>query len=255
MDEYTFGQTVGQTEGSSILQSHWSSWITEDDFSQISSVGLNLVRIPIGYWSVTPLDGDPYITGAYDYLKQAIGWANNHGIAVMVDLHGAPGSQNGFDNSGRKGDIEWTQGQTVQQTHDALNKLRDDLASDPAVVAIELINEPLGSSLNMGTVKQFYQDGWGDLQDSNVAVTFHDAFQGVTSWNDWGSGMWALLLDTHHYEVFDSGSLQMGINDHLSSACDFGSSMASNNKWTIAGEWTGAMTDCAQVSQIFSAAV
>ncbi len=38
----------------------------------------------------------------------------------------------------------------------------------------------------------------------------------------------------------------MSIDDHLSSASSFGSGMASCNKWTIAGEWTGAMTDCAK---------
>lgn len=98
----------------------------------------------------------------------------------------------------------------------------------------------------MDTVRQFYMDGWGNLKNSNVAITFHDAFQGVTSWNDWGSGMWSLMLDTHHYEVFDSGSLSNDISAHVSSACAFGSSMATNNKWTISGEWTGAMTDCAK---------
>jgi glucan 1,3-beta-glucosidase len=98
----------------------------------------------------------------------------------------------------------------------------------------------------MGTVKQFYMDGWGNLESSNVAITFHDAFQGVTSWNDWGSGMWNLLLDTHHYEIFDNGQVAMSVPTHISTACSFGSQMASNNKWTISGEWTGALTDCAK---------
>lgn len=157
----------------------------------------------------------------------------------------APGSQNGFDNSGQRGSIDWTQGDTVSQTHLALNQIRDDLAGHSAVAAIELVNEPLGSSLDMDTVRQFYMDGWGDLQDSNVAITFHDAFQGVNSWNDWGSGMWALILDTHHYEVFSSAELDVSPSDHISTACGFGASMATNNKWTIAGEWSGAYTDCA----------
>ncbi|KAK5110559.1 hypothetical protein LTR62_005751 [Meristemomyces frigidus] len=246
VDEYTLCQTLGSSEAETRLQQHWSSWITADDFAQIAQVGLNFVRIPIGYWSVSPIEGEPYVQGAYDFLGQSLDWANNNGIKVMIDLHGAPGSQNGFDNSGRKGTIDWTQGDTVSQTHTALNKIRDDHASHPAVAAIELVNEPMGPSLNMDTVRQFYMDGWGDLDGSNVAVTFHDAFEGVNSWNNWGAGMWALLLDTHHYEVFDDGQLEMGIQDHLSSACAFGESMTQNNKWTIAGEWSGAMTDCAQ---------
>lgn len=64
IDEYTFGEYVGQVEGKARLDAHWSTWITEDDFHEIQWKGLNFVRIPIGYWSILPLDGDPYIPGA-----------------------------------------------------------------------------------------------------------------------------------------------------------------------------------------------
>ncbi|KAF2093743.1 glycoside hydrolase [Rhizodiscina lignyota] len=245
-DEYTFCQTLGKTEAKKRLEAHWDSWITEADFAAIKGAGLNHVRIPIGYWSIYPRSGDPYVQGAYNYLAKALDWAQSNGLKVMIDLHGAAGSQNGFDNSGRYGPIDWTQGDTVDQTKDALNRIRDDHASHPAVAAIELLNEPMGSALNMDTVKQFYMDGWGNLKVSHVAITIHDAFQGVTNWNDFGSGMWNLIIDTHHYEIFDDGSVAMGIDDHISTACDFGNQMASNNKWTISGEWTGAMTDCAK---------
>ena len=188
------GETLGKFEMESRLQPHWSTWITADDFAEIASFGINFVRIPIGYWSVTPLPGDPYVQGAYPYLAQAIDWAGSNGIKVMIDLHGAPGSQNGFDNSGHKGPIDWTDGDTIDQTHAALNKVRDDHAGNPTVAAIELVNEPMGPDLNMGTVTQFYNDGWGDLEDSHVCITFHDAFEGVNSWNDWGAGMYNLML-------------------------------------------------------------
>jgi len=89
-------------------------------------------------------------------------------------------------------------------------------------------------------------DGWGNLKNSNVAVTFHDAFAGVESWGDWGSGMWNLMLDTHHYEIFDNGQVAMSLQDHIGTACAFGGKMASTGKWTVAGEWTGGITDCAK---------
>jgi hypothetical protein len=100
--------------------------------------------------------------------------------------------------------------------------------------------------MDMNTVRQFYMDGWGNLRDSNVAVTFHDAFQGVTSWGNWGAGMWDLLLDTHHYEIFDNGMVSQNLDGHIAMACDFGNQMASTGKNTIAGEWTGGLTDCAK---------
>jgi aryl-phospho-beta-D-glucosidase BglC (GH1 family) len=50
------------------------------------------------------------MSGAYEYLKLAVNWAQQLNLKVggpfprtncqvMIDLHGAPGSQNGFDNS------------------------------------------------------------------------------------------------------------------------------------------------------------
>jgi glucan 1,3-beta-glucosidase len=41
----------------------------------------------------------------------------------------------------------------------------------------------------------------------------------------------------------------MSPDEHVGTACGFGAQMASNNKWTIAGEWSGALTDCAKVSE------
>jgi glucan 1,3-beta-glucosidase len=186
--------TLGQSEMESRMQKHWSSWITEGDFGEMASYGINFVRIPIGYWSVSPVKGDPYVQGAYEWLGKAIDWAGSNGINVMIDLHGAPGSQNGFDNSGRKGPIDWTQGRTVAQTLRALKKIRNDHASNPAVAAIELLNEPMGSVLDIDTIKQFYYNGWGDMKNAGVCVTIHDAFQGPGYWNDWGAGLWDVMV-------------------------------------------------------------
>ncbi|KAI9659097.1 MAG: exo-1,3-beta-glucanase [Bathelium mastoideum] len=249
VDEWTLTSHLGKEAAGKLLSQHWDTWITEDDFAQIAANNLNHVRIPIGYWSIPNSNdpSDPYVMGAYDYFGKALGWAESHGIKVLVDIHGAQGSQNGFDNSGHNGSILWTTNDGfIQNTRQALDQIRDDYASHPALAAIELVNEPLGSDLDMNKVTQFYYDGWGDLQDSNVAITFHDAFQGVNSWNNFGAGMWNLVEDTHHYEVFDAGELAMSPSEHTSTACSFGSQMASNNKWTIAGEWTGALTDCAK---------
>lgn len=105
----------------------------------------------------------------------------------------------------------------------------------------------MGPTLDDATIQQFYYDGWGDLQDSDVAVVMHDAFLGVTSWNSFAPGLQSIIIDTHHYEVFDAGSLGLSPASHIGTACAFGAEMASMNlKWVIAGEWAGAQTDCAQ---------
>ena len=87
-DEYSLCAALGPQEASNRLQSHWNSWITQSDFQQIAGIGLNHVRIPIGYWALNPLQGDPYVQGQLDVLDQAVGWASDAGLKVMLDLHG-----------------------------------------------------------------------------------------------------------------------------------------------------------------------
>lgn len=59
--------------------------------------------VPVGYWAVDLLDYEPYVSGQYPWLIQAINWCQELGLNALIDLHGAPGSQNGQDNSGLTG--------------------------------------------------------------------------------------------------------------------------------------------------------
>jgi glucan 1,3-beta-glucosidase len=88
LDEYTYCQALGQSEATSRLSQHWNSWITQADFQAIAAAGLNHVRIPIGYWALNPLPGDPYVQGQLPILDNAISWARQAGLKVMLDLHG-----------------------------------------------------------------------------------------------------------------------------------------------------------------------
>ena len=93
-DEYTLSQALGKVKAQETLHQHWSTWIVEDDIKEIAQAGLNHLRIPIGYWAVAPNPEDPYVQGQLLYLDAAIGWARTQKLKVMIDLHGAPGSQN-----------------------------------------------------------------------------------------------------------------------------------------------------------------
>lgn len=88
VDEYTYTQALGKAQAQTNLENHWKTWITQDDINQIAKAGLNHVRIPIGYWAVAPLAGDPYVQGQLPILDQCIGWARSAGIKVLLDLHG-----------------------------------------------------------------------------------------------------------------------------------------------------------------------
>ncbi|CDK27874.1 unnamed protein product [Kuraishia capsulata CBS 1993] len=252
VDEYHYTQQLGKDEALNRLDAHWSTWITEKDFEDIAGYGLNFARIPIGYWAFQLLDSDPYVQGQEAYLDQALGWARNNNIKVWIDLHGAPGSQNGFDNSGLRDQIEFQQGDNVQVTLDVLTYISNKYGgSDYAdvVIGIQLLNEPLGSSLDISDLQSFYWSGYEAVRNAGDApVIIHDAFLQTGAWNDVLSvdqGAWDVVVDHHHYQVFSTGELQRSIADHVSVACSWGTDGNSEYHWNLCGEFTAALTDCA----------
>lgn len=87
VDEYTLSQILG-SKAPERLSKHWNSFITGEDFQAIAAAGMTHVRIPVGYWAVLTLDGDPYVSGQLEVLDNAIKWAQAAKLKVIVDLHG-----------------------------------------------------------------------------------------------------------------------------------------------------------------------
>ena len=97
VDEHTLVQIPG---GREIIRRHRETFITEADFAWIAEHGLDLVRLPVGHWAVR--EAPPYLSSV-DLLDAAMDWAQTYGLKVLLDLHGATGSQNGRDHSGLVG--------------------------------------------------------------------------------------------------------------------------------------------------------
>lgn len=188
VDEYTMTQKLGTDATYKILKAHWDSWCTFSDFQKIAKAGFNTVRIPVGYWAYSLDAGEPYTQGAAPYIDAAVDWARATGLKIWIDLHGAPGSQNGFDNSGHRiSRPGWQGGNTVKQTLAVLETITQKYVQpsyQDVVVAIELLNEPLSSELNYDTLKQFYRDGFGQVRAvSDTPVMLHDGFNAPSTWN------------------------------------------------------------------------
>ncbi|KAF7592766.1 exo-1,3-beta-glucanase [Aspergillus hancockii] len=247
VDEWSLTQILGKDEAKARLSAHWESFINQDDFNRMADAGLNHVRIPIGYWAVGSVEGDSYVDGQLEYLDKAIEWAGAAGLKVMVDLH-APGSQNGFDNSGHKGPIQWQQGDTVSQTLDFLNSLVERYGGSDVVTSIEAVNEPnVPGGVNQGQLKEYYESVYDTVNNYNpdMSVVYGDGFLPVESWNGYRTEGGKVVMDTHHYHMFDNGLLTLDIQGHVNAVCQFGREhLAASDKPVVVGEWTGALTDC-----------
>ncbi|EDO17079.1 hypothetical protein Kpol_530p49 [Vanderwaltozyma polyspora DSM 70294] len=255
VDEYHFCKWLGYDEAQNRLVEHWDSFYTEDDFANVKKLGFNMVRIPIGYWAFETLSSDPYVTGLQEsYLDKAIGWASNNGLKVWVDLHGAPGSQNGFDNSGLRGQIEFLQDENLNVTTKVIDYILKKYSCDEyldTVIGIELINEPLGPAIDVNKLRDDYylpafDYARNDLKTNQVLV-IHDAFEPYHFWDDFltlTNKEWGVVVDHHHYQVFSPGELSTTMDQKINIACNWGSGTISESHWTVAGEFCAALTDC-----------
>ncbi|TVY48691.1 Glucan 1,3-beta-glucosidase [Lachnellula occidentalis] len=256
VDEYTLTNKLGTDAAYNILKPHWDSWCTFADFQKIADAGFNTVRIPIGYWAYANLEnGETYTPGAAPYIDAAIDWARGTGLKIWIDLHGAPASQNGFDNSGQKMDKPmWQSGDTVAQTLSVLQTISNKYAQtqyQDVVVAIELLNEPLSSELNFDDLKDFYRSGFDQVRSvSDTTVMIHDGFVTPSTYNGFLStsdnNAQNVVVDHHEYQVFSDDFVAMQNWQHRQLVCNNVANYASGvDKWVIVGEWTAAETDCA----------
>ena len=137
VDEYTFMQTPGARVK---LRSHQKNFIREDDFKWMANNGVQAIRIPVGYWL---FDGDDPYVSCIGYLDWAFRMAAKYDLQVLVCLHGAPGSQNGHDHSGRIGKALWHQSFAYQQrTLEVLMRIATRYRAHSQFWGLELLNEP-----------------------------------------------------------------------------------------------------------------
>lgn len=113
-----------------------------------------------------------------------MGWARKHGLHTIIDLHGAPGSQNGYDNSGqRTGSPQWAlDSANVKATLAVIQVIATQLG--PMIDAIELLNEVagfLGSAWDTA-VRGYWESGYDLVRQTagdDILVVIGDAFETV----------------------------------------------------------------------------
>lgn len=70
-------------------QSHYDSFIGEEDIKTIASWGLDHIRLPIDYDVVS--DDEGKLTEGIKYVDNCVEWCRNIGLNLILDLHKAPG--------------------------------------------------------------------------------------------------------------------------------------------------------------------
>lgn len=152
------------------LEDHWSTFVTEKDFEYLASIGINSVRIPIGYWIVDIFNNCPFKKYRYVY-KTAWNWflhmvsiAAKYKIGVLVDLHGAPGGQNTLSHCGTSSHrVQFFKNSNQEQTLKILKKLTVELAPINNVIGLSVLNEPIDNA----SLPNFYLSAYQTIRQAS----------------------------------------------------------------------------------------
>jgi len=190
------------------LEEHWNTWITLEDLIWIKAHHIDLVRIPIPWWLFPERFSSPYpYVSPLRHVDRAMDLCKEAGLSVMLDLHTAPGSQNGFDNGGIDGVLSWHHDpKNIDVTVDVLEAIARRYKDHPALHSIQALNEPHWT-IDLTILQDFYRRVYDRLRPilkAKTALVFHDGFR-MKPWKAFfeTAKMKNIILDVHLYQCFD----------------------------------------------------
>ncbi|KAK7685287.1 hypothetical protein QCA50_011650 [Cerrena zonata] len=262
VDEWTLSvaMTNDTSEGGGLsqLEDHYRTFITEQDFAQIAGAGLNWVRLPIPYWAIDTWPGEPFLSKtAWKYVLLALQWARKYGLRMYLEIHTAPGSQNGYNHSGRSGPINFLNGPmgiaNAQRVLDYMRIVAEFISQEQYKDVVQMfgvLNEPLMGIIGRDQLDRFYLQSYNILRNitgigSGAYMVVHDGFLGLTPWKGFLPGSDRIVLDTHPYVAF-GGGLNQPLDHWPTAACQAFQVNQSNFDFgiTITGEFSAAINDC-----------
>ncbi|KAJ7639059.1 glycoside hydrolase family 5 protein [Roridomyces roridus] len=275
IDEWTLSVAMANdpaSGGLGQLETHYDTFVTEQDIAQMAGAGLNWIRVPLPFWAIETWEGEPFLAKtSWTYFLRMLEWARKYGMRVCLDLHTIPGSQNGYNHSGRLSPVNFLSGNmglaNAQRTLYYIRVLTEFI-SQPAyrdlIPIFGIVNEALLGVIGRDQLTSFYLQahtmireitGFGEGNGPYIAI--HDGFQSLSSWADFLQGSDRIMLDTHPYFSFGgvdtapmavlNGAGKLGGKWPLQACSAWGPSMNTSQTAfgvTFAGEWAASPNNC-----------
>lgn len=132
----------GYEDAMALIKAYQDAWWQEKDFDNIKELGFNLIRLPIAYFNIENEQGELV---NYEKIDWFIDNCDKRDIYVIIDLHGAYGSQNGKDHSGDTSGVnlfgnEENEAKTIALWESIASRYKDR----DIIAGYDLLNEPEG---------------------------------------------------------------------------------------------------------------
>jgi hypothetical protein len=138
----------GYDKSRQLMRAYEDSWWGEEDFDNIKNAGFNSIRLPFTYMNLEDAEGN--IT-KFEKLDWFIDLCDEKDLYVILDLHGAYGSQNGKHHSGDTSGTDLFDNVTNKEKTINLWVTVANRYKDRSIVAgYDLLNEPEGAEGQTG---------------------------------------------------------------------------------------------------------
>ncbi|XP_008775201.3 probable glucan 1,3-beta-glucosidase A isoform X2 [Phoenix dactylifera] len=260
LGDYQLANGYGHDKAKEVLMKHQRSFITAGDFAFLSRNGINTVRIPVGWWiAQDPYPPAPFIGGSLVALDGAFSWAQVYNLKCIIDLHAAPGSQNGMEHSAsRDGSVGWPSPDYISQTLDVIDFLSARYANHPALLGIELLNEPSAASVPLDVLVSYYMRGYQIVRNysSEAYVIICQRIGNADPMELYQAniGDSNIVVDLHYYNLFDPYFDNMNAMENIqfiyeSRVPQLQSLDSANGPLVYIGEWVNewSVTNASQI--------
>jgi hypothetical protein len=236
-------------EAEKSMLNNLKTWVNESDIREIAALGFNSIRLPIGYWNIIDDPYNMYVPSRNDSVKY-IDWcmttAAKYNISVLIDLHGAPGSQNGNDHSGCIQNVEWLEGKNIKYTVKAVEAIAERYSSFPNFLGVGLLNEPSATieSANHTALLDFYEKSYKIIRSysSSALVVFNELYS--AEFDSWSHDLrepkyYNVIMDLHLYD-WQGNFTRESAAAHISDARQYATLIDSLNTRhpVVVGEWS-----------------
>ncbi len=170
----TLANRFGTSKRDELVSIYENNYWTTQDFDNCAEMGMSVIRLPFTYMNLCDDNGN-LKSNAFDRLDWFVQNCSQRGMYVILDMHGAFGSQNGMDHSGEINDgkqLYYNQS-NKDKTLNLWKKIAEHFKGNPAVAAYDILNEPgIKAAATYSLQWDFYNEIYNTIRskDSNHII-------------------------------------------------------------------------------------
>ena len=170
----------GRDKRKELMALYDDHFITETDLDFLKDMGITVLRLPFWYRTLADEQG-ALLPDAFSRMDRFVTQCKKRGLYVILDLHGAPGSQNGKDHSGDVSGANLFESKVyMDQTVALWETVAAHYKDNPAIAMYDLLNEPLGQEgATTRTQWDFYDRLYKAIRavDANHIITLESCWE------------------------------------------------------------------------------